>query len=155
PVGVRGPRRHEPRRADAALRPGRARARVRGGRRRRAPRHAAAAPGTDAVIPRRLVVLGASNLTRGFPALLRVARGAWGDGLEVFGALGHGRSYGKRSHVLFRGLPGILESGLWPQLEAQPRLPGRALLTDVGNDILYHVPVDTILAWVAECVARL
>ena len=34
---------------------------------------------------------------------------------------------------------------------ADPRL--FALLTDVGNDILYRVPVDDILAWVDEIVA--
>jgi hypothetical protein len=104
---------------------------------------------------RRLVVLGASNLTRGFAAVVQAARAAWGEPLDVFGALGHGRSYGIDSRIFFRELPGILESGLWAQLDASPRVPSRALVTDVGNDILYHVPVETILGWMSECVRRL
>lgn len=103
---------------------------------------------------KRLIALGASNLTRGFSTLVGAVTQR-GEPIEVFGALGHGRSYGIKSRVLVRTLPGILESGLWDQLASLARVPTRAFVTDVGNDILYHVPVPTILGWVAECVARL
>jgi hypothetical protein len=43
---------------------------------------------------RRVVALGASNLTRGFHAVVSVARAAWGPEVEIVAALGHGRSYG-------------------------------------------------------------
>jgi hypothetical protein len=36
-----------------------------------------------------------------------------------------------------------------------PHVSTQAFVTDVGNDILYDVPVPTILGWVAECVERL
>lgn len=105
--------------------------------------------------PRRLIALGASNLTRGFSTVVHAARAAWGDPLEVFAALGHGRSYGAWSRIPFRELPGILESELWEELDRRPALPTRALVTDVGNDVLYGSPVETVLSWVEEAVDRL
>ena len=103
----------------------------------------------------RVVALGASNLTRGFQALVSTARGAWGPRLEVLAALGHGRSYGSRSQVAFRALPGILECGLWHEMESRPRMATRALVTDVGNDILYGFSPEQTVAWVAEALRRL
>jgi hypothetical protein len=105
--------------------------------------------------PRRLVLLGASNLLRGFPTVLRRARAAWGGSLDVLAALGLGRSYGMRSAVLFRTLPPILDCGLWPALSARPPAATRALVTDVGNDIIYGAPPDQILEWVDTCLVRL
>jgi hypothetical protein len=103
----------------------------------------------------RLVALGASNLARGMGSAVAVARAAWGPRLEVVGAFGPGRSYGMDSSLMGRRLPGILDCGLWPALRALPAAPTRALVTDVGNDILYHVPVPRIVSWVDEAVARL
>ena len=73
----------------------------------------------------------------------------------MLAALGHGRSYGAHSRVLVRTLPGILQSGLWRQLEQLPHTETRALVTDVGNDILYGSSAPEILAWVEEVVERL
>lgn len=115
----------------------------------KAPREVARAP------VRRVVLLGASNLTNGFAAALDTAKSHWGNPLEVYAALGHGRSYGRASSVLFRRLPGILESGLWPALTAAPELPTAALLTDIGNDLLYEEPVEQIVAWIDDVLARL
>jgi hypothetical protein len=75
--------------------------------------------------------------------------------VEVLAALGHGRSYGARSRVLCRTLPGILESGLWPGLESRAQAATRALVTDVGNDILYGYSAEQTLAWVEEALDRL
>lgn len=105
--------------------------------------------------PHRVVALGASNLTRGFPSLVSIARGEWGPATEVVVALGLGRSYGSSSRILVRTLPGILQSGLWQRLEASPPAPTRALITDVGNDLLYGFGPERTLAWVEECVLRL
>jgi hypothetical protein len=102
----------------------------------------------------RVITLGASNLTRGLHVVLSTARDAWGADVELVGALGLGRSYGLRSRVFVRSLPSILECGLWPALERLPSRPSRALITDVGNDILYGASVSEILAWVEECAAR-
>jgi len=103
----------------------------------------------------RIIALGASNLTRGFQTVVATARAAWGPGVEVLAALGHGRSYGAPSRLFFRTLPGILESGLWRALESRPQVPTRGLVTDVGNDILYGFSSEQILAWVAEALGRL
>jgi hypothetical protein len=103
----------------------------------------------------RVVALGASNLTRGFKTVVSTARNAWGRDVEVLAALGHGRSYGAASSLLFRRLPGILQSGLWQQLGSLPPVPTRALVTDVGNDILYGFSAECTLAWVEDAVRRL
>jgi len=59
------------------------------------------------------------------------------------------------SRLLGRGLSGITECGLWPALEAGPRLPTAALVTDVGNDVMYGATADQILEWVRVCLDRL
>ena len=103
----------------------------------------------------RVVALGASNLTHGFQTVVSEARAAWGPEVQVLAALGHGRSYGAPSRVVFRTLPGILESGLWRRLESLPERPTRAIVADVGNDILYGFTADRILAWIEEALRRL
>jgi hypothetical protein len=103
----------------------------------------------------RVVALGASNLTRGFGQVVSASRAAWGPEVQVLAALGHGRSYGAPSRLILRKLPGILESGLWRMLESMPAVPTRALVTDVGNDILYGYSAEQTLAWVDEALDRL
>jgi hypothetical protein len=44
---------------------------------------------------------------------------------------------------------------MWRRLEAAAPVPTRALVTDVGNDILYGFPPEQILAWVDEALRRL
>ncbi len=102
-----------------------------------------------------VVLLGASNLTRGISTVIATARSLVGQPLDVLAALGHGRSYGAESTVLFRSLPGIVECGLWRALRALPRASAFALLTDVGNDIPGGVSVDTIAGWVEWCLDAL
>jgi hypothetical protein len=102
-----------------------------------------------------VVTLGASNLTRGFHTVVTTARAVWGPDVHVLAALGHGRSYGASSRVLFRTLPAVLDCGLWSRLETRSPGATRALVTDVGNDILYGFPADQVLAWVEEAVVRL
>jgi len=103
----------------------------------------------------RLVALGASNLTLGLAAVLGTARSAFGPEVEVLAAVGYGRSYGAPSTIAIRTLPGILESGLWRELERRPKADTRGLITDVGNDILYGFSPEQILAWVKEAARRL
>ena len=103
----------------------------------------------------RVVAIGASNLTRGFQTVVSTARAAWGPEVEVVAALGHGRSYGATSTFVIRRLPGILQSGLWTRLASAPAVPTKALVTDVGNDILYGFPARDVLAWVDDAVTRL
>jgi hypothetical protein len=110
----------------------------------------------DGLLPeRRVVLLGASNLTRGISTAVETARLHWGRPLDVLAALGHGRSYGLASRVLGRTLPSIVECGLWPVLAARPPAPTAALVTDVGNDLFYGAAVERIVEWVERCLDHL
>lgn len=66
-----------------------------------------------------------------------------------------------KSTVLSRDLPGILECGIWPALaeyvadRPHSTAPRVALVTDVGNDLLYQVPLPNIVGWLEECLHRL
>lgn len=60
-----------------------------------------------------------------------------------------------KTAFLGRTLPAITRCGLFKDLEKQPPAATVALVTDVGNDILYGAPVEDILAWVEDCLARL
>jgi hypothetical protein len=109
----------------------------------------------------RIILLGGSNLARGISTIVEIARltvrGVQGNGgpVEYLIAKGHGRSYGKRSVVLGRGLPGIVECGLWDALDAGDERPTFALITDIGNDVAYGAEVRAIAGWVETCVERL
>ena len=104
---------------------------------------------------RRIVLLGASNLTRGISTAIATAAAMWGEPLDVLAAFGHGRSYGMRSRVLVRELPGIVTCGLWKSLADRPPAPTCALVTDIGNDLLYEAPVSQIIEWITFCLDRL
>jgi hypothetical protein len=103
----------------------------------------------------RIILLGASNLTMSLRLTINTFQQHFGGPSEILVAAGHGRSYGQFSQVITRGLPGIITSGLWSQLELSSRKPTYALLTDIGNDILYGVTPAKILAWVSNCVELL
>jgi hypothetical protein len=104
---------------------------------------------------RRVILLGASNLVRSMPTVLETALLCRGGALEAFLACGHGRSYGITTRVMGRTLPGIVECGVWEALAARPPLETTALVTDIGNDLLYGVSVPQIAAWVEQCLDRL
>jgi hypothetical protein len=100
-------------------------------------------------------MLGASNLAIHLPTIIETARLIHGEPVDVLIAGGHGRSYGMTTSVLGRVLPGITQCGLWSDLERRPATSTTALVTDIGNDILYGQRVEEIADWVEECLARL
>jgi hypothetical protein len=104
---------------------------------------------------RRVVILGASNVTLGLSTVVEAARNAWGRPSDLMIAAGHGRSYGLSSSVLGRRLPAITSCALWDQLAERPELPTAALVTDIGNDLIYGCQVDLVLSWVETCLQRL
>lgn len=107
----------------------------------------------------RAVLLGASNVARGLPVIVDTGRGLLGGPVEVLAACGRGRSYGLTSQFLGRTIGGLARSRVWDALDARqaerdsPRLV--ALVTDVGNDLLYGASVWQIVDWVAACLERL
>jgi hypothetical protein len=102
-----------------------------------------------------IVVLGASNVSRGLPRLVAAVRERAATPLDLLVAAGHGRSYGANSRVALRRLPSILACGLWRALDREARAPAAALVTDIGNDLLYGFAVSQVAAWVRESVRRL
>jgi hypothetical protein len=94
-------------------------------------------------------------LTLAFPRVIARLRDILPVPLDVFAAIGHGRSYGRPSRVLFRELPGIVACGLWRALESGPERDTRAFLTDFGNDLVYGTEVDEIAEWIALILRRL
>jgi hypothetical protein len=103
----------------------------------------------------RVVLIGASNMTRGFAAFSELASAVWGARMELLAAVGVGRSYGNTTRVLGRTLPSVLDCGLWRALDAEAPGPTVAFVGDIGNDLLYGRDVPTVIAWVDECVRRL
>jgi hypothetical protein len=104
---------------------------------------------------RRVILLGASNLTRSFPTVVASVRQTWSEPVEILAAMGHGRSYGQDSSFLGRKISGIFPCALWQDLQNRPPLPTAALLTDIGNDLLYGISPDRLLDWVERCLDRL
>jgi hypothetical protein len=101
------------------------------------------------------VLLGASNLSRGVSTAVELAR-HWGSPhSEILAAMGHGRSFGLTTRLLGRTLPGILQSGLWNRLIEVPAEETVALATDVGNDLMYEAPIESVVGWIEQCLDRL
>ncbi len=106
--------------------------------------------------PQTVILLGASNLARAFPAWFGLLRGGCSGPLDLMIAMGHGRSYGQPSRILGRGLPGISQCGLWDQLDrVQPGRRPLALVTDLGNDLMYGVSAEQLLDWLNLSLQRL
>lgn len=112
---------------------------------------------THQVADHRVILLGASNLTLAFPLLINSLRATLPGHLDILAADGHGRSFGAHSQVLGRGLPGIKNCGLWSTLEGLPASRNRplALMTDIGNDLLYGADVEAIVGWLESSLQRL
>lgn len=106
-----------------------------------------------------VVVVGASNVSRGLARLAAVVGGRTSMPIDLFVTAGHGRSYGVNSRVAMRRLPSILASGMWRAIDRQgvgrPGQPPLALLTDIGNDLLYGFSAAQVAEWVRETVRRL
>ncbi len=101
-----------------------------------------------------VVCIGASNLVRGIPAVAALSRNRFGRNTEIYSVSGHGRSYLGRSSFFFRTLPGILDSGLWKKLSDKNGYM-KAIITDIGNDIMYGYSQDEILEGAVSAIERL
>ena len=66
-----------------------------------------------------------------------------------------GRSYGLESGCFGKKFPGIFFSDIWSALEQEKTVPISAWITDIGNDLGYEVPVETIVEWILGCIDRL
>ena len=100
----------------------------------------------------RVAVLGASNVRRSlFPLIEQLFR-TYARPIEILFACGHGRSYCRPNRVLGWSLPGISESDWtipWRQEDDAQRI---AIVTDIGNDLLYGIAPSMLLDHVACCL---
>lgn len=103
----------------------------------------------------RVVLLGASNLSMALPRVISSTRAAFDAPLEFFIAAGFGRSYGQESKIFWKKFLGILQSDLWAALDRAAPLPTAAIVADVGNDLAYEAPVETVFAWVTTTIDQL
>ena len=99
------------------------------------------------VLKARLVLLGASNLQRSLSTIVATAWQTWGQPIDIYTSIGSGRSYANPSRLLGRELPGISTSKMWDALEVAPPLPTYAIISDIGNDILYGIQPEKIAQW--------
>jgi hypothetical protein len=102
-----------------------------------------------------VVVLGASNVSRGLARLTATVRARSDAPVDFYVAAGHGRAYGVTSRVWVRRLPSILASGLWRAIDRGQVEKPLALVTDVGNELLYGLGVAAVAAAVGEAARRL
>jgi hypothetical protein len=87
--------------------------------------------------------------------VVATVRQTWSEPVEIMAAMGHGRSYGDDSWAFGRKFSGIFPCALWQDLQNRPPLPTAALVTDIGNDMLYGTSPDQMLDWVERCLDRL
>jgi hypothetical protein len=102
-----------------------------------------------------VVLIGASNLSFMHADLAATIGSAVDERVELLVAMGCGRSYGKKTRFFFKNFSGVLESGIWRALSVSGASRTTAILSDIGNDLAYEVPVDEVVSWVREAVIRL
>lgn len=104
---------------------------------------------------RAVVVLGASNVSRGLARLSAIVRARATAPVSLFVAAGHGRGYGVNTRVAWRRLPSILDCGLWRALDRERIERPMVVVTDVGNELLYGLGVTAVAGAVREATHRL
>lgn len=106
-----------------------------------------------------LILLGASNLARGYIALVEFIRRQLAPRpVEVLAAFGPGRGYCAWGGILGQiKYPPIGSSVLFKKAEVQARTAHsvHALVTDIGNDILYGVDPEQIIETITGVQERL
>ncbi len=94
------------------------------------------------------VLLGASNLARGYSALTRhISQGISQGPAQFINALGPGRGYCTRGGLLNFSYTPIGECRVMESAEVFAQQGGRiaVLFTDIGNDIMYGVPGESLV----------
>ena len=103
-----------------------------------------------------IVIIGASNVTLSLPVIWSTLRRSLTEPFRLIVAAGHGRSFGLPNTVLSRTLPSILECGMWETLDKLKETSSiHAVVTDVGNDLLYGADAAQTMSWVTETIDRL
>jgi hypothetical protein len=105
-----------------------------------------------------LVLLGASNLSRGCFAFARHLKACLHPhSVEVLIASGPGRGYYASGGLLNVVYPPIYSSDIFEVAQNKSESGTRviALVTDIGNDIMYDVPTERLIETIQQIFARL
>ncbi len=112
-----------------------------------------------------VVLLGASNLTIGWAPVVDALQSGIHTNIDLYAAVGMGRSYVDWSRYFARSLPGIINCGLWKALkgggydeptEADSQSPAPlVMLTDIGNDLVYRRTPQVISEAVDRCLTEI
>ena len=101
-----------------------------------------------------VVLLGASNLARAHHAIVNHLRNEiWQHHVEFMSVMGPGRAYCVEGGMLHLRYPSIESCGVFEEIRQRAQSSCRiiALVTDIGNDIMYGVPANDII----RCLDRL
>lgn len=101
------------------------------------------------VSPYLFVLMGASNLARGYSALTKcLVRCLAPHPIEILHAMGPGRGYCARGGIFNITYPPIRSSGILRSARGRAQRARKviALITDIGNDIMYDVPVSDLIS---------
>ena len=112
----------------------------------------------DKNLPVSIILLGASNLARGHYSLTRcIKRNLGSRPVAFFNALGPGRAYCAFGGVVGVTYPPIGSSQIFSEVKGQSQEARRkiALITDLGNDIMYGVQAEKIIAEIRAILERL
>ncbi len=105
-----------------------------------------------------LIFLGASNLSRACFALSRHMKVCLHPRpVEVLIASGPGRAYRASGGLLNVTYPPILSSEIFEAAQERAKSGTQviALVTDIGNDIMYGVPVEEVISTLQQVFAKL
>jgi len=94
------------------------------------------------------IFLGASNLARSFYGLKRcITRCLFPRPVNFIHAMGPGRGYISQGGILNMTYPPILQCDILKAAYSRRKINQQvvALITDIGNDIMYGVPVEEII----------
>ncbi len=98
-----------------------------------------------------VVLLGASNLWNSLPWAVAHCQSLEVEQLLV--ACGPGRSFATRAGTPVASFPGILQCELFDVLEGEGE--ASALITDIGNDLIYAQTPRLLAGWISEVLDRL
>lgn len=104
-----------------------------------------------------VLVLGASNVSLAWSEIVSLVVQSFHGPIDLVTAQGMGRAYVTASSgFAFCRLPGILHSGLWDAFSdfRSDQIPS-ALITDLGNDLLYGRSVSEVVNGAIECIHRI
>ena len=104
------------------------------------------------------VLMGASNLARGYGALAHCFESCLApDPVEILHAMGPGRGYCAEGGIFNVTYPAIGSSGILESISERAEKPRRvlALITDIGNDIMYGVSSRALTACLTTLLQKL